>query len=800
MFDRRDCMGKALATYSMLLSLSLPLGPATLAASTISSPPTLSEPDDDKHEPEKSLRVNTAEPTPKTVEPESSRKKPSSDASAPATPPNSVAPSAIPTIVAPEPTRNPSGPAFSPAPDAPVIITPQPLPVRERLRQTEQDSLRRIEDLQSQRQQRLMERYQRDLSSAKDAFAQAAKSKEINGNIYFFALINLARSYFNVKDFAKGEPYLKEAINLYLASGDAQNFGAVDTLWQIFPELAHNDFETYFPKMVAAELKRNGSGSNRAAFDRRLATALDRPGRSNLDASDKRRCLMTVIELSSGASGEGAAAMRPWLYRYALLCEADGNITETKKYFDKLLALPADNSNVYVAFEDLRKIRQFYVSHSMSEQVDLVSDKMRDTLMSGARQSSNSVGSMLGQYLNLEPKPDTDSVVASLLSIGGDNVMTVIDPFIHKSVDQEISNGEFAKAEKGLQARIAASSTCRSDMALNDWKISLSEVLLAQNKVDESTRLFEQVRKVVALQDGDVNTLLFNRSRLLTKLGKIEEAKALEAQLPKDFYGKSVSIPYGLFAKHSLTLGNDTTISFYDSSAATDLNAPQSVVGTQSGSGTIVSLNDLTCEGRLHMSGTALYKNGDVTKANANEVSFMQLDDVNLEKSLRHFQSKSRKGKSSESSTTQKGQVKLQASLAPPLRATKIEVSSARHSALSGGDYIATDLSLVNVDASKNVVTRVFLIDPPRPIPNASLNVYPTRDYRPGNFQLWYNGDRPLRIRRASGLIYAPHALVELLPNSDFHGAIVADRIVVSGRNRLSIDTSLLNKVFSSGD
>ena len=58
------------------------------------------------------------------------------------------------------------------------------------------------------------------------------------------------------------------------------------------------------------------------------------------------------------------------------------------------------------------------------------------------------------------------------------------------------------------------------------------------------------------------------------------------------------------------------------------------------------------------------------------------------------------------------------------------------------------------------------------------------RPRRPIHLQLWYNGQRPIRIGQGcqwSGLIYAPNAVVEIAPHVDYAGAIVAKEIRAEG-------------------
>jgi hypothetical protein len=73
---------------------------------------------------------------------------------------------------------------------------------------------------------------------------------------------------------------------------------------------------------------------------------------------------------------------------------------------------------------------------------------------------------------------------------------------------------------------------------------------------------------------------------------------------------------------------------------------------------------------------------------------------------------------------------------------------------------------------------------------------YQIRTERKVDLQFWYNGVRKLIFEHKTfGVVYAPHAAVEIKLNGHFTGAIVANRIIGEGNNHFVFDQHLLEVV-----
>lgn len=104
----------------------------------------------------------------------------------------------------------------------------------------------------------------------------------------------------------------------------------------------------------------------------------------------------------------------------------------------------------------------------------------------------------------------------------------------------------------------------------------------------------------------------------------------------------------------------------------------------------------------------------------------------------------------------------------------------------SSGDYVTNQLTLrthVGTDANSAGKVRIFVQDESG-VPKG-ITLERTRIFaKPENFQIWYSGDGPIRIKGPSVVncvIYAPHADVEIGPDVEFRGAIVCKSADIVG-------------------
>jgi hypothetical protein len=62
--------------------------------------------------------------------------------------------------------------------------------------------------------------------------------------------------------------------------------------------------------------------------------------------------------------------------------------------------------------------------------------------------------------------------------------------------------------------------------------------------------------------------------------------------------------------------------------------------------------------------------------------------------------------------------------------------------------------------------------------------------------QVWYNGTKPIKIHDFAGLLYAPHAVVQIEFNGRFRSALVARQILLEGNNNIELDRGIVGKDF----
>jgi hypothetical protein len=111
------------------------------------------------------------------------------------------------------------------------------------------------------------------------------------------------------------------------------------------------------------------------------------------------------------------------------------------------------------------------------------------------------------------------------------------------------------------------------------------------------------------------------------------------------------------------------------------------------------------------------------------------------------------------------------------------------------GDYKMTANDLMMTGPTQAELLRIFLVDTP------DGREFTLRNSSPNSFrqlQIWYNGAKKIKLEHPmSGLIYAPHAVVEVAFNAEFKGAIVARRIVFEGNNSIYLDKAIANQNFT---
>jgi hypothetical protein len=117
-------------------------------------------------------------------------------------------------------------------------------------------------------------------------------------------------------------------------------------------------------------------------------------------------------------------------------------------------------------------------------------------------------------------------MISTLLANGDDDVVATLDPQIDALVNNYIDSGSLSRAEKLLRQRVETSDKCKSDPNGNEWRLRLSDTLLALGRDAESNKLFDQVRSATALAGGSAAQLVTRRQELLERLGKAGPIKS----------------------------------------------------------------------------------------------------------------------------------------------------------------------------------------------------------------------------------------------------------------------------------
>jgi len=361
--------------------------------------------------------------------------------------------------------------------------------------------------------------------------------------------------------------------------------------------------------------------------------------------------------------------------------------------------------------------------------------------------------------------------------------MLVVDKTLCDLFEGYIRSGNMEQAESLAEKRVCASNKCTDDRTANDWRLRLSDLYLAAGRTEESEALFQRVVQTRALQGLSNDLQIQKRAKLLARLGQKQLAAELEHSLSTDRSSDSIRIEYTLCGVEEIRLGHNTTITAYNTQDKGRSPVTVTFLGPHDVDGScIASAGTITCEGNFTMHGSIFghVMPPDIGGRIQSRISPAP-DKLN----------------------------KLPNALTAP--ATAIDLSQSGltlgehgfgRTSMSAGDYVVANRNinsrLVHRHNSNGRI-RIFLVDDDRDDNEYAL-IWSEHSMTglPADLQFWYNGVRKLRFEHKTyGVVYAPHATVEIKFNGHFTGAIVANRIIGEGNNHFVFDQHLLEVVFA---
>lgn len=607
------------------------------------------------------------------------------------------------------------------------------------------------------------DKYKQHLESALSKLASKNPNDSINE--YIEALIEVARAFRTTKSIEEADKYFKEALRLFETNNQPSTI--VCTLFWNY--LAATDLEIFnntFSRLFEATEK------ILKPYDSSQALALTINRLQYKHTSDtgefEINCWKKAIEIRETIRGETHKSLSDLYDYYNNTCERYGLLEHAEQGIMRL-ERTARESNIKTLSMGYLTLADLYLQVNQFAKAEETWSKAL-TLEANAPSIGfkTKLAKLLQICLEKNRKRETTELTSIFFSNIEERTLEIIDKLLDHLICKCRATQNLTVELNLMEERLKASENCICDSAATSWRLRLSESYLNSGRSSESTQLFQQVLTSMALIGISTNKILSKRAQLLKSLGyTIEAASLSEASL--ETVAGPVKIRFGLFATQALHLGGNTIIQYFD---------PEPEIMSEiisSGKAYEVAsccLGTTYCQGNLKAAGL-LYCNEVNPQWATRQIAIAPIpEDLKL--------------------------------LPPALEAPATGVNSLRsNDQLKPGDYTASFLQgrFCFYSQEKGTI-RIFLTDDDRNTESYVFDVRPifmdAAERRAYDLQLWYNGTKKVKLDGIIGLVYAPNAIVELPVNSNFSGAIVANRIIANGNNTITLDLSLTRRLFEN--
>jgi tetratricopeptide (TPR) repeat protein len=592
---------------------------------------------------------------------------------------------------------------------------------------------------------------QANLKKALEEFEDAKLHKSQNLPKYCINLLVLAGAYRSNNEHAKADSLFEEAMALYKQSPaiaeESPNIHSF--LWNYVRHFSTpENFDARFTELL--QVGEHNKSVETTEMDREILTTLGTIGRNTRWHLNVKKAWQKVIDIRASVRGRNDSSLALPIRHYADACEAAGDIDESEKAQLRAMALEPKTDVTNATIWQVQ-LGEFYLRHDMPEKADAAWHKAERMAHEGINEwEAREFVDLAEHYRKAGRTEDMEKVITAMLADGGNDVMKAFDPKIDDLVSGYISSGSLARAENLLKKRVEASSTCTADADSKDWRIKLSDLYLAMGRIDESNKLYQQVLASEALMAQPTESIRSHRATLLAQLGHTEESRAIKATLPVPVTGP-IKIEYGLLAMEEIRLGAGAQVDSYDSSERNGLRAMG--VGPGHSEGSVCCLGTTRQDGQIRLNGT-IY--GKVVPP-LQETPVNPIFAAHARPAPRIVTPFPQPLKPPQSGTS-----KWPPNYGPP--------GGGGAQTLCPGDYISSQFPPLTYGTIVLGRTRFFLEDE-ADIPRV-LEVHPIGigTNRPIDFQIWYKGNRKLRLRNVQAVVYAPNATVELPFNCTFAG------------------------------
>jgi tetratricopeptide (TPR) repeat protein len=463
-----------------------------------------------------------------------------------------------------------------------------------------------------------------------DQLKEAEKKKTEEPERYSEALTQMAsqaanyemisKGLKNESDSQEGNKYFKLAIDFYCANkwGIKESDDVARTLWTASSGRSTAALEAVFERLFKASERHLTDDSDTHGRDLALWVALCQRQES-MPLNDQKRLVERAIAIRKSALKSNRSRLLAPLYDNLAYCfgEAHDIKGAEASYITAVSMLDSDPVQQEHALVELAK---FYVNNQMFAQADAT--WKRAAKLTIARRLvwyTSGYVDLIHLFKYQQQWSYTGPIFDTLLTHGDDFDFHLLDPELVEYVERRIKSGDLATAADLVKKRIAAAPGQGKRPGMEDWKIRLSNIYLAQGRTTESKALFDQViadSVRLSLPTADWKN---ERARLMENLGLHDAAQKLSASTAAS--SSDIVLPSSLVVKGNIEFGPGSQVTSFDSSDHND-PALKGISGCYmrtippEGDGSILCLGNVTGES-LQYAGTIYCRSSKVTSDRA---------------------------------------------------------------------------------------------------------------------------------------------------------------------------------------
>jgi tetratricopeptide (TPR) repeat protein len=665
-----------------------------------------------------------------------------------------------------------------------------------------------------------IENAQRNLDQALEQLKVADEKKTEHPAKYVDALTRMAAQAANydfqsgrVKktfDSPDGDKYFRLAVDFYVGNkwSHRDSDQVANMLWRDSCQRSVATFESIFKKLFEASERPladgadiDQAGCNRRDFDL-LGALIWRQEPMPFEAQ-KRFLEQAIAMRKATLKGNNSVLLAP-LYYHLACCFAMAHDLKGAEanYFTRIALLEADPVQQAHALLDLAR---FYANSKMYAQADSAWKRAaKMTIEKRLAWDTHGYIDLIRIFNNRQQSTYTTPIFETLLENGDDFTFRFLDPVLSIHIDKTIRDSELDTAADLIKKRIAAAPGQGEKPGMEDWKIRLSNVYLAQGKAAESKALFDQV--ISDSERMSLPTADWKHARAqLTHSDMHEEAQQANTSTAAGCSDIILSSP--MVIKDKIEFGKRVGVTSFNSFDDNDptlkgISGGFMRVIPPEGDSSILCLGSVIAE-QLQYAGTIYCKSSKITS------TVQSLRILPVEQAIQKPDGISVPPQAKPTLRTLDGFFSIIQRLpilpveqaiqipdgisAPPQAKATVLTLDGQEKILERGDYVLTDLGKLTIRPQiSSMPIRIFLQDSP------DKNDYELElkgqalSFR--QFQLWYNGNKTIRLRSASGLIYAPNAPVELGFAGGFMGVLVAKEFKTGVGSSVWLDRGAVNR------